>query len=166
MSKNSHSPISIFAIILGSIIIGFSIWFWLDNEKSYKGLNTLTEGRITGYTLGDKRFPVVKFQLDSSTAVLKDSLNSLERSNQLSEYNSTLTSIKLFKTQTISQVFIDSTISMVERTKIKTHVLYDSVNPSKASTYDSYQVWGIPLSIGIVGSFIFLFGIIFYRLEN
>lgn len=58
---------------------------------------------------------------------------------------------------------IDSsrTISSMQNKSIK--ILYKLENPEIAKIYDDYQIWGVPLSIFIVGVFCALFGFIIYR---
>jgi hypothetical protein len=62
--------------------------------------------------------------------------------------------------------FIDSTASLSERTKRETAVIYNSENPKVAMMYDPYDVWGVPLSIAIVGFFINLFGFVLFRVGD
>jgi nitrogen fixation-related uncharacterized protein len=60
--------------------------------------------------------------------------------------------------------FIDSTTSIIDRSKDSTDILFNSKNPENATMYDSYDTWGMALSVGIVGFFIAFFGYIINRL--
>lgn len=68
-----------------------------------------------------------------------------------------------FKYENQDFTFIDTSASLVDRTKDSTDILFKKSNPNDALMYDSYDTWGAPLSIGIVGFFISFFGYIIYR---
>ena len=60
-------------------------------------------------------------------------------------------------------VLIDSTkaVNSMQNKEIK--VLYMTDEVDDARIYDDYQIWGIPLSIFIVGVFCSIFGFIIYK---
>jgi hypothetical protein len=60
--------------------------------------------------------------------------------------------------------FIDSTASIIDRSKDSTDILYVSENPEIATMYDAYDTWGMALSVGIVGFFFSFLGFIMYRI--
>ncbi len=45
-------------------------------------------------------------------------------------------------------------------------IFYNSYNPQEAKIYDNFQVWGIPLSIFIIGVFFIIFGYIILKSKN
>ncbi len=45
-------------------------------------------------------------------------------------------------------------------------IFYNSKNPQEARIYDNFQVWGIPLSIFIIGIFFIIFGYIILKSKN
>lgn len=103
----------------------------------------------------DNKAEVEPYDLETTGRVIKY-VGPLTNKNPVVEYylpSSTLT-------------FIDSTASLSEKTKRETAVRYNSEDPTKAIMYDPYDVWGIPLSIGIVGFFINLFGFVLYRVGD
>lgn len=69
-----------------------------------------------------------------------------------------------FITNSQTITFVDSTTSIIDRSKDSTDILFDSKNPKNATMYDAYDTWGMALSVGIVGFFIAFFGYIIYRL--
>lgn len=68
-----------------------------------------------------------------------------------------------YKVKSKSYVLIDSSkaVNSMQNKEIK--VLYMTENEEDARIYDDYQIWGIPLSIFIVGVFCSIFGFIIFK---
>lgn len=56
--------------------------------------------------------------------------------------------------------FQDFDARLITRQKKELDVIYPVNSPEKAVVYDPYDIWGIPLSIMIVGLFIAMFGLV------
>ena len=56
--------------------------------------------------------------------------------------------------------FKDSDSRLITRQKKELDIIYPDNNPEMAVVYDPYDIWGIPLSIMIVGLFIAMFGLV------
>lgn len=45
-------------------------------------------------------------------------------------------------------------------------IFYNNKNPQEAKIYDNFQIWGIPLSILVIGIFFIIFGYIILKSKN
>lgn len=56
--------------------------------------------------------------------------------------------------------FQDNNPSLSTRQKKELDIIYQPLNPKNAIIYDPYDIWGVPLSIAIVGIFLIIFGLV------
>jgi len=89
-----------------------------------------------------------------------------ETKGQILEYIGSISNkipVISYKVSSESYILIDSSKAINSMQNKEITVLYKSDNVTDARIYDNYQVWGVALSIFIIGVFCAIFGFIIFK---